>query len=326
MIHILPFPLDTSLVMFFIYGFIGWIVEVIYYGITEGKFINRGFLNGPLCPVYGIGFYCVIWVFRPFLNDFPVLFFGSAIICTVVELLAGVILYALFRLRWWDYSDYRLNFHGFICLRFTIYWGIACSLGMYMLHPAVLKLVNMVPKPAVYAFLGINLLILVIDIIVTVTAIIGFNQKVRFLSGVSGGIRKYSDKIGSSIYGTVDVIVSRTSPAVKMTQKDYNEFKKVYASHRKAERELSRSNRAEERQLLVRYASEGRQGIVNTSKAAVDAVKLKIPEMKLALRLKFGKDDENAESIRFLQQHYTDELGADSDEELFEEKYDTDLL
>ena len=103
---LLPFPLDVSLMMFFIYGFIGWVVEVIYYGVTEGKFINRGFLNGALCPVYGIGFYCVIWFFRPFADSFPMLFFGSAIVCTTVEFIAGVILYVIFHLRWWDYSDY----------------------------------------------------------------------------------------------------------------------------------------------------------------------------------------------------------------------------
>ena len=58
--------------MFFIYSFIGWVIEVIYYGITEGKFINRGFLAGPLCPVYGLGFYAAIWFFEPFANNFMI--------------------------------------------------------------------------------------------------------------------------------------------------------------------------------------------------------------------------------------------------------------
>lgn len=326
----LPFPLDVSLMMFFIYGFIGWVVEVIYYGITEGKFINRGFLNGALCPVYGIGFYCVIWFFRPIMDSFPMLFFGSAIVCTTVELIAGAILYAIFHLRWWDYSDYRLNFKGFICLRFAIYWGIACSLGMYMLHPAVLKLINLIPPMARLVILFIACVITVIDIIVTITAIVGFNKKVRFLNSVSGVFRMPSDKIGSSIYGTVDTIVTKTAPAVQLTQNDYTEFRETFAAHRKAERELARKNRAEERQLLARYASEGRQGIVNTSKAAskaavdkskaaVKKVKNIIPEAKLALRIRMNRNDENAETIRVLQQHYVDVLGADSDEEVFDD-------
>ena len=326
----LPFPLDVSLMMFFIYGFIGWVVEVIYYGITEGKFINRGFLNGALCPVYGIGFYCVIWFFRPIMDSFPMLFFGSAIVCTTVELIAGAILYAIFHLRWWDYSDYRLNFKGFICLRFAIYWGIACSLGMYMLHPAVLKLINSIPPMARLVILFVACVITVIDIIVTITAIVGFNKKVKFLNSVSGVFRMPSDKIGSSIYGTVDTIVTKTAPAVQLTQNDYTEFRETFAAHRKAERELARKNRAEERQLLARYASEGRQGIVNTSKAAskaavdkskaaVKKVKNIIPEAKLALRIRMNRNDENAETIRVLQQHYVDVLGADSDEEVFDD-------
>ena len=326
----LPFPFDVSLMMFFIYGFIGWVVEVIYYGITEGRFINRGFLNGALCPVYGIGFYCVIWFFRPFMDSFPMLFFGSAIVCTTVELIAGVILYAIFHLRWWDYSEYRLNFKGFICLRFAIYWGIACSLGMYMLHPAVQKLINSIHPTARLVILFVMIVITGIDMIVTVTAIIGFNKKVRFLNSVSGAFRKPSDKIGSSIYGTVDTIVTKTAPAVALTQSDYSEFRDTFAAHRKAERELARKNRAEERALLARYASEGKQGIVNTSKAASKAavdkskaamnkVKNILPEAKLALRIRMNKNDENADTIRMLQQHYVEVLGADSDEELFDD-------
>ena len=66
----LPYPFIESYLMFFIYSFVGWVIEVIYYGITEGKFINRGFLAGPLCPVYGLGFYAAIWFFEPFKDNF----------------------------------------------------------------------------------------------------------------------------------------------------------------------------------------------------------------------------------------------------------------
>lgn len=326
----LPFPLDVSLLMFFIYGFIGWVVEVIYYGVTEGRFINRGFLNGALCPVYGIGFYCVIWFFRPFADSFPMLFFGSAIVCTTVELIAGALLYAIFHLRWWDYSDYKFNFKGFICLRFAIYWGVACSLGMNILHPAVQKLINSIPAKWRIVVLFVFIVVTGIDMIVTVTAIVGFNKKVRFLNSVSGVFRMPSDKIGSSIYGTVDTIVTKTAPAVQMTQSDYAEFRDTFTAHRKAERELAKKNRAEERALIAKYASQGKKGIVNTSKAASKAAvdkskaavtKMKniIPEAKLALRLRMNKDDENAEAIRVLQQHYVDMLGMDSDEGFFDD-------
>ena len=139
-----------------------------------------------------------------------------------------------------------------------------------------------------------------------------------------------SDKIGSSIYGTVDTIVTKTAPAVQLTQNDYAEFRETFTAHRKAERELAKKNRAEERALLAKYASEGKQGIVNTSKAAskaavnkskaaVSKVRNLLPEAKLSLRIRLNRNDDNAETIRVLQQHYAEMLGSDSDEELFEE-------
>ncbi|MCI1264697.1 MAG: putative ABC transporter permease, partial [Saccharofermentans sp.] len=88
----LPYPFLDSYMMFFIYSFIGWVVEVIYYGVVEGRFINRGFLNGPMCPLYGLGFYAAIWFFEPFTGNFFVVFFGTALAATTVELIAGVIL------------------------------------------------------------------------------------------------------------------------------------------------------------------------------------------------------------------------------------------
>ena len=154
----LPFPLDVSLMMFFIYGFIGWVVEVIYYGITEGKFINRGFLNGALCPVYGIGFYCVIWFFRPFMDSFPLRFFGSAIVCTTVELIAGALLYAIFHLRWWDYSGYFLNLNGRICCEGLAVFAVGGMIAVYLLVPLLDLMMEristkvLIPVCAVLAF------------------------------------------------------------------------------------------------------------------------------------------------------------------------------
>ena len=309
----LPFPFVDSMIMFFIYGFVGWIVEVIYYGITEGKFINRGFLNGPLCPVYGIGFYGVIWFFLPFLHNFPVLFFGSAFICTVVELIAGVVLYWIFHLRWWDYSDYRMNFHGFICVRFSIYWGIACSLGMFILHPAVMKLISLMNwnlrKGIFFALSSI----LIIDIIVSVFTIIGFNKKLAFISSISGGIRKSSDFVGSRIYGTVDTIVTKTTPAVNATTSRYSEFTAMYNEHRTEEKELAARHRAEERELLSSYVTTGKETFIRTRDAAGARIKhtfLRFApyEIRRIGALQTSKEDDNQEIIRYLKQHFDDGL------------------
>ena len=97
--NFLPYPFVESYCMFFIYSFLGWILEVIYYGVTEERFINRGFLSGPLCPVYGLAFYAAVWFFAPLSGNFFVIFFGMAATCTFVELIAGEILYHTFHMR-----------------------------------------------------------------------------------------------------------------------------------------------------------------------------------------------------------------------------------
>ena len=308
---ILPFEFTDSMIMFYIYGFIGWIVEVIYYGVTEEKFINRGFLNGPHCPVYGIGFYGVIWFFRPFVHNFPLLFFGSAFIATAVELVAGVVLYAIFHMRWWDYSEYKLNFHGFICLRFFIYWGLACSLGMYMLHPAVMKILGWMSSPVKRVIVSTFSMILILDIVVTVTSIFRLSDKVKFIGNISGGIRMVSDKLGSQIYDTVDNIVTTTTPVVETTNKSYAEFREMYSKHREEEKELSKKHRAQERELLGSYVDIGKKGLVKTKDAAGAKIgtimdSIKGSELRILSILRPGHGDVNDETIRYLQDQLDD--------------------
>ena len=108
---------------FLIYSFGGWALEVVYHAVACGKVINRGFLNGPVCPVYGFGVLSVFAMMNTFqgsgyqLNDGMIFLFG-VILATAVELIAGWLLDVCFHARWWDYSNKPLNFHGYICLEF----------------------------------------------------------------------------------------------------------------------------------------------------------------------------------------------------------------
>ena len=279
----LPYPFVDSYCMFFIYSFLGWNLEVIYYGVTEERFINRGFLSGPICPVYGLGFYAAVWLFAPLANNFFIIFFGMATACTVVELIAGEILYHTFHMRWWDYSDYKLNYKGYICLRFYIYWGIACSLGIYALHPAVLTIVHHIPL-LVKAFLLVAFTILLVtDIVVTIATIIGFQKKVRAFTKLSSGMKIVSDKIGSGVYGTVDTIVTVSEP----TKKHYDEYRKLIAENRRIEKEMAAAHRAAERAFAEQFTDAEKASLQLAKQAAGDSVKsfmstLKQGERRLA--------------------------------------------
>lgn len=112
--------LYTYLWTFFLFAFLGWCSEVVFAAIRQRRFVNRGFLNGPLCPIYGIGVVAIDFLLRPFQGNLPVLLVGGMLLGSALEYLAGFFLEKLFHQKWWDYSDQPHNLHGYICLKFSI--------------------------------------------------------------------------------------------------------------------------------------------------------------------------------------------------------------
>ena len=99
---------------FFIYAFLGWCTEVSFFAVKTGKFVNRGFLNGPVCPVYGFGLVIIIMALTPLKDNLLLLFVGSVVITSSLEFLTGWALEKIFHTRWWDYTNNKFNLHGYI--------------------------------------------------------------------------------------------------------------------------------------------------------------------------------------------------------------------
>lgn len=308
----LPYPFIDSYLMFFIYSFIGWVVEVVYYGITEEKFINRGFLAGPLCPVYGLGFYAAIWIFEPLSNNFFVIFFGMAAACTIVELIAGIILYHAFHMRWWDYSDYKLNFRGYICLRFYIYWGIAASLGIYVLHPMVKLFISNIHRYGKIGVLIFFTVLLLIDLITTVITIVGVRKKFETMEKVVSGTKAVSDIIGSQIYGAVDTLVTVSEP----TRNHYEQYRKLIDENRKQEKELAAQHRAEEKAFANQFTAAEKESLRIAKDQAVDKVGSLISsfrknEKRIVRVVKVRSTDAGAAVMRFIKRRTENNDGED---------------
>lgn len=96
-----------------------------FVAITARRVENRGFLNGPVCPIYGCGMLGVLAALTPYRDNFILLFIGGFIICTAVELFGGWVLDKIFHMRWWDYTKNKFNIGGYVCLRFSIMWDLA---------------------------------------------------------------------------------------------------------------------------------------------------------------------------------------------------------
>lgn len=194
---------------FFLYSFFGWSVEVIFAAASKGHFVNRGFLNGPQCPIYGVGVCLVVALLYPYRDNLLLLYAGAVLLTTLVELLAGFLMEKLFHHRWWDYSHMPCNIGGYVCLLFSLVWGIACVLVVDVLHPLVIQFTAFIPHR-----LGEILLILfgvtfIADLVVTISCIAKLNERLRRLDEASKALRQFSDTIGESLAG----------PAIALKQK-----------------------------------------------------------------------------------------------------------
>ncbi len=206
---------------FMIYSIIGWMIEVSYHAVTMGKVVNRGFLNGPLCPVYGSGVLMVLMVvdlcgewfgFETDLSRAKVieLFIIGIIFATLIELIAGFLLDQLFHARWWDYRDRRFNLNGYICLEFSIYWGLGIAFVLRVIQPVFENIVSSIPVRISWILLSAFYIIFLVDIILTVLTILKLNKQLEKMRDMEAAIQKLSGSmsefIGTSTIKTVEKI------------------------------------------------------------------------------------------------------------------------
>ena len=166
-------------ILFMIYSFMGWCMEVLTVLIPKKKFVNRGFLIGPYCPIYGYGCLLIIILLKNNLDDPLALFLKAIVICSLLEYFTSFFMEKLFNARWWDYSNKKFNINGRICLETMLPFGILACLVMYVLNPFFESKINLLPDLAVLIIAGILFVIYLVDNIVSFKIISGFSKTVK---------------------------------------------------------------------------------------------------------------------------------------------------
>lgn len=185
--------------MFCIWSFIGWCIEVCYMTLETGEYQNRGFLNMPICPIYGFGVLMVVTFFRPLENTFLLLFAATTILCTTFELLVGLGMEKLFNTRWWDYSHERFNFKGYICLKVSLLWGLGCVVVVRIVQPMIERLIDITPVKVGMVLLVIMSVLILIDVIASICAVNNLNNRLKQIDEISSLMLKSSIKIGEKL-------------------------------------------------------------------------------------------------------------------------------
>lgn len=133
------------ILLFIIYSMIGWAMEVVVTLIGQHKFVNRGFLIGPYCPVYGFGGIFITLFLSKYKDDFFVFFVMTLFICTILEYFTSWAMEKIFHARWWDYSYKKIHINGRVCLDAMFGFGIVGTVVMYLLNPLLMKWIAMAP-------------------------------------------------------------------------------------------------------------------------------------------------------------------------------------
>ena len=198
MLPIYQLPFRQAFLIFIMFSFVGWISEVLYVGIFhEHKFVNRGFLYGPICPVYGFGGVVILLLPPSLYNTWIPLFFASMILCTAVEYLVSWIMEKMFHARWWDYSHYKFNINGRICLLNSVLFGFLGLGVIHFVYPYMLQFLNWLGDFVTKTSADIIGIGLGIDMVATIRKLVDFSATVEKIKTFSESLR---DHYGSEIW------------------------------------------------------------------------------------------------------------------------------
>ena len=194
---------------FYLYAFLGWCCEVCFAAAKEGRFVNRGFLNGPYCPIYGFGMVLVVGLLTPVKGNLVLLFICSMLLTSALEWVTGFVLEKAFHQKWWDYSQMPFNLNGYICLLFSLLWGLACVLMMDVIHPMVAGLVALIPRPVGTVLLVCLTALLLADLAATAATVVRLNQRLGQIDDLAAKIKAASDELGEGLAGSMITLTER---------------------------------------------------------------------------------------------------------------------
>ncbi len=216
--HISVYTVENIFLWLIIYSVIGWIYESTLCSITERRFVNRGFLNGPYCPIYGFGAILDIlilgWIENPIL-----LFVLSAILTCTLEYITSYLMEKLFHARWWDYSNRKFNINGRVCLIGAVVFGTLSLILIKLVHPLVLKMIGMMNDTLFHTIVIALAVIFITDNVITIAGFCHFDKK----------IKKFADEF--------KIQTEKLSENIKVKTEDITEDIKVKAENIKAKTE-----------------------------------------------------------------------------------------
>ncbi len=204
---------------FILYSFIGWLMESILFTIEARHWVNRGFLTGPICPIYGSGAVLILLILTPLQNMPALLALAGIVLATTLEYMTGWLMETIFHTRWWDYSRRRFNLHGRICLLNSLAWGVLSIVLVYGLNPLADRLIGSISQTWQMILAAVALVFFFADLITTVIGAINLNRQLAKLQDVVSLIRRKNSEFGENMQQRLAFLTKNLRDWSKISEK-----------------------------------------------------------------------------------------------------------
>lgn len=211
----MPFTYSELLWMFFLYSFLGWVLETTTAAIKNKRFANRGLVNLPFCILYG--FAAIFISIFGWELDGIWLYIGSVILATLFEWVAGHLIGKIYHEKWWDYSNVKWNLDGYVCLPMSAFWGALAFVMMKWGNSLLLKLFHLMPRTLGYVVLIVISVLLILDVLATAILLSGKARDKERWVAVDDLLSKPTAKLGAWIYKRMDLRIKNAYPNAKQT-------------------------------------------------------------------------------------------------------------
>lgn len=229
---LLGYSLSTLVLYFCVYAFAGWCMETVYCSIPEKRFVARGFLYGPICPIYGVGVLLMILFFQPLAGNIVVFYLVATVTMSAWEYFVGWFLEVTTHMKYWDYSMFRFNLKGRICLWVCLVWGLLSYVCIFWIHPPVERVIGLIP-PMVRDILAIVLACgILVDAVATIRELALMTKAMNKLQTLGGelqlqlalGRMELSDKLSDAKEAMAAVLPDTVTESGAKLRSKYNDL------------------------------------------------------------------------------------------------------
>ena len=260
--------ISNFIIWFVVYSIAGWVYEVIICSIEQRHYVDRGFLHGPYCPIYGAGAVVNLLIMGN-IDNAAVLFLAGMVTTTTLEYITSVVMEKLFYARWWDYSQMRFNLNGRVCLLGSLVFGAMITLLIKVVHPAVSGITDQIPSMYRNITAAALLIILILDTVFSAMRMSAFNEKLNGLQ------KKINDALGAYKTRALDLrsaIAKRTKreDEARLNRETSEIFMRMTRFERKIMRVFPRFKSVRYSDALEQLKEKSKDFIISRRKAGKD--------------------------------------------------------